>query len=39
MQELINPDKFDLIRETIIVLIGLLSRWFTLRKIKKQNND
>ena len=39
MQELINPDKYDLIRETIIVLIGLLSRWFTLRKIKKQKND
>ena len=39
MQELINPDKFDLIRETIIVLIGLLSRWVTLRKIKKQKND
>lgn len=39
MQELINPDKYDLIRETIIVLIGLLSRWITLRKIKKQKND
>ena len=39
MQEILNPDKYDLIRETIIVLIGLLSRWFTLRKIKKQKND
>jgi hypothetical protein len=39
MQEILIPDKHDLIRETIIVLIGLLSRWFTLRKIKKQKND
>ena len=39
MQEILNPDKHDLIRETIIVLIGLLSRWITLRKIKKQKND
>ena len=39
MQELINPDKYDLIRETIIVLIGLISRWVPLRKIKKQKND
>ena len=39
MQEILNPDKHDLIRETIIVLIGLISRWITLRKIKKQKND
>ena len=39
MQEILNPDKHDLIRETIIVIIGLISRWITLRKIKKQNND
>jgi len=39
MQEILNPDKHDLIRETIIILIGLLSRWLTLRKLKKQSND
>lgn len=39
MQEIINADKYDLIRETIIVLIGLISRWITLRKIKNQKND
>ena len=39
MQEILNPDKHDLIRETIIVLIGLISRWITLRKIKKQKNE
>jgi hypothetical protein len=38
MEEILNPDKHDLIRETIIVIIGLISRWFTLRKIKNQKN-
>lgn len=39
MQELINPDKHDIIRETIIVLFGLIARWIELRKIKKKQND
>ena len=39
LEEIINPDKHDLIRETIIVLIGLISRWFTLRKLKKNKHD
>jgi hypothetical protein len=36
MQEFFNPDKADLLRETIIILFGLAHRWFTLRKMKKQ---
>jgi hypothetical protein len=39
MEEILNPDKHDLIRETIIILIGLISRWFTLRKLKNNKND
>jgi hypothetical protein len=39
MEEILNPDKNDLIRETIIILIGLISRWFTLRKLKKNKHD
>lgn len=34
MSELVNPDKIDLIRESIIVLIGLFFRWFEKRKMK-----
>lgn len=33
--ELINPDKADLIRESIIVIFGLIIRFFELRKRKK----
>lgn len=39
IQEILNPDKHDLIRETIIVLIGLISRWVTLRKLKNKKHD
>jgi hypothetical protein len=39
MQNLLHPDKVDLIRETIIVLFGILARWLELRKLKKQKND
>ena len=40
MQHILNPDKIDLIRETIIILFGVLARWYELRKIKrKANND
>lgn len=39
MTELFNPDKHDLIRETIMILVGLFARWYELRKYKKQNND
>jgi len=39
MQEFFNPDKADLIRETIMVLIGLFTRWLELRKYKNRNDD
>ena len=39
MQELFNPDKHDLIRETIMVIFGLIARWIELRKYKRKDND
>lgn len=39
MTEFFNPDKADLLRETIMILIGLFTRWYELRKYKKENND
>lgn len=39
MQELFNPDQHDLIRETIIIIFGLIARWIELRKLKKKDND
>jgi len=39
MQEFLNPDKADLIRETILVLFGIVLRWIELRKLKKKQND
>ena len=39
MQNLLHPDKIDLIRETIIVLFGIIARWIELRKLKKQKHD
>ena len=39
MQELFNPDQHDIIRETIIVIFGLIARWIELRKLKKKDND
>jgi hypothetical protein len=39
MQEFLNPDKADLIRETILVLFGIIFRWIELRKLKKKQND
>lgn len=39
MQELFNPDQHDLIRETIIVIFGLIARYIELRKLKKKDND
>lgn len=38
MQEFFNPDKHDLIRETIIVIFGLIARWIELRKLKKKQD-
>lgn len=35
-QELINPSTADLIRETIIVVFGLVIRFFELRKRNKK---
>lgn len=34
MSEFIQPDKFDLIRETLIVLIGFIIRYFEKKKLK-----
>jgi hypothetical protein len=39
MENLFNPDKHDLIRETILILFGLFTRWYELRKLKKKDND
>jgi hypothetical protein len=39
MQEIFNPDKHDLIRETIMVIFGLIARWIELRKYKRKDND
>lgn len=39
MQELLNPDKHDLIRETFLVIFGLVIRWIEIRKMKKENKD
>ena len=39
MSEFIQPDKIDLIREALIVIIGVLIRYFEKRKIKKSNNE
>ena len=39
MQTFLNPDKIDLIRETIIILFGVFARWYELRKIKRKSNN
>lgn len=39
MENFLNPDKADLIRETILILFGLIARFIELRKIKKKKND
>jgi hypothetical protein len=39
MENLLNPDRADLIRETILILFGIIARYFELRKIKKHNID
>lgn len=36
MEEIINPSSDDLLRETIIILIGLIVRAIEKRKLKKQ---
>jgi len=38
MQNLLQPDQSDLLRETILILFGIIVRWIELRKLKKQNN-
>jgi len=32
--EILNPETGDLIRETILIVIGLIIRWFERKKIK-----
>ena len=39
MQEFLNPDKHDLIRETFLVIFGLVIRWIEIRKMKKAAKD
>ena len=36
MEEIINPTSDDLLRETIIILLGLIVRAIEKRKMKKQ---
>ena len=38
MSEFIEPDKVDLIRETLIIIIGFIIRYFEKKKLKK-NDD
>lgn len=39
MENFLSPDKADLIRETILVLFGIIFRWIELRKLKRKKND
>ena len=39
MQNLLHPDHGDLLRETIIILFGIIARWLELRKLKKKKHD
>jgi len=39
MENFLNPDKADLIRETILVLFGIIFRWIELKKLKNKKND
>lgn len=34
INKVLNPETGDLIRETIIVIVGLIIRWLEKRKIK-----
>jgi hypothetical protein len=36
MEDIINPTSDDLLRETIIILVGLIVRAIEKRKLKKQ---
>jgi len=39
MNEFIQPDKIDLFREALIIIIGVLIRYFEKKKIKKVENE
>jgi hypothetical protein len=39
MSEFIQPDKIDLLREALIIIIGVLIRYFEKKKIKKVENE
>jgi hypothetical protein len=39
MNEFIQPDKIDLLREALIIIIGVLIRYFEKKKIKKIENE
>lgn len=38
-QEIINPSTADLIRETIIIVAGLIIRFFELKKRKRKSDE
>ena len=39
MEQIFNPDQHDLIRETIIIIFGLIARWIELRKFKSKEKE
>ena len=39
MSEFIQPDKIDLLREALIIIIGVIIRYFEKKKIKKVENE
>jgi hypothetical protein len=39
MNEFIQPDKIDLLREALIIIIGVIIRYFEKKKIKKVENE
>ncbi len=39
MNEFIQPDKIDLLREALIIIIGVIIRYFEKRKIKKVEDE
>ncbi len=39
MNEFIQPDKIDLLREALIIMIGVIIRYFEKKKIKKIENE
>ncbi len=38
MEKILQPDQWDLIRETAIIVVGFVIRFFELRKRKKNDS-